>query len=209
MSKFMLGKKAGMTQIFDEDGIVIPVTVVECGPIVVIQKKTEDNDGYQAVKVGFDDKKRVNKPKQGEFDKAGVTPKRVLREFKTDEAYEPGQEIKVSDMFQVGDQVDVRGVSKGKGFQGAIKRHGQSRGPMSHGSKYHRHAGSMGSAATPSKVFKGKKLPGQMGAENVTVQNLKVVQVDGERNLLVVRGAVPGPKGGLLEILTSTKVSRG
>lgn len=209
MSKFMLGRKAGMTQIFDEDGVVIPVTVLECGPLFVVQKKTADVDGYEAVKVGFEDKKRVNRPKQGEFDKAGVAPKRIMREFTPDTAFEPGTEIKVSDMFEVGDSVDVSGVSKGKGFQGAIKRHGQSRGPMSHGSKYHRHAGSMGSAATPAKVFKGKKLPGQMGSERVTVQNLKVVQVDGERNILVIRGAVPGPKGGLLEIKTSTKVRRG
>ncbi|HHT44424.1 MAG TPA: 50S ribosomal protein L3 [Fastidiosipila sp.] len=206
MSKFMLGRKAGMTQIFDEDGIVIPVTVLECGPLYVVQKKTDETDGYAAVKVGFEDKKRVNRPKQGEFDKAGVTPKCVLREFHTDEAYEPGQEIKVSDMFEVGDQVDVSGVSKGKGYQGSIKRHGFSRGPMSHGSKYHRGPGSRGSSATPGRVMKGKKLPGQMGFERVTVQNLRVVQVDGERNILVIRGAVPGPKGGLLEIKTSTKV---
>lgn len=206
MSKFMLGRKAGMTQIFDEDGIVIPVTVLECGPLYVVQKKTNDVDGYAAIKVGFEDKKRVNRPKQGEFDKAGVTPKRVLKEFHTDEAYEPGQEINVSDMFEVGDQVDVSGVSKGKGYQGSIKRHGFSRGPMSHGSKYHRGTGSRGSSATPARVMKGKKLPGQMGFERVTVQNLRVVQVDGERNILVIRGAVPGPKGGLLEIKTSTKV---
>ena len=205
MSQFMLGRKAGMTQIFDEDGVVIPVTVLECGPLFVVQKKSKETDGYEAVKVAFEDKKRVNRPKQGEFDKAGVSPKRIMREFCPEQAYEPGQEIKVSDMFEVGDSVDVSGVSKGKGYQGAIKRHGQSRGPMAHGSKYHRGAGSMGSTSTPGKVLKGKKLPGHMGSERVTVQNLKVVQVDGERNILVIRGAVPGPKGGLLEVKTSTK----
>lgn len=205
MAKFMLGRKAGMTQLFDEDGIIIPVTVLDCGPLSVVQMKTVEDDGYSAVKVGYEDKKRVNKPAAGEFEKAGVTPKRILREFHTEKTYDPGAAINVADMFQAGDIVDVSGISKGKGFAGPIKRHGLGRGPMSHGSKYHRGVGSMGSTSTPGRVLKGKKMPGQMGAKRVTVQNLRVVEVDGERNILVIRGAVPGPNGGLVEVRAAVK----
>ena len=174
--------------------------------VVVVQQKTVDVDGYQAVKVGYEPKKKVNRPIAGQFEKVGVEPMRILREFHSDETFEPGQVITVADMFAEGDRVDVSGTSKGKGYQGAIKRHGLSRGPMSHGSKYHRHAGSMGPSATPGKVRKGKKLPGQMGAERVTVQNLTVVKVDSERGMLVIRGALPGANGGLLEIKSTVKV---
>ena len=205
MRKFMLGRKAGMTQIFDEDGIVIPVTVVACGPLSVLQNKTNEVDGYKAVKVGFEQKKRVNKPNQGQFDKAGVKPMRIMCEFKTDNDFDLGQEIKVSDMFAPGEFVDVMGTSKGKGYQGVVKRHGHSRGPVSHGSKHHRHAGSVGASATPGKVFKGTKMAGQMGNKRVTVQNLEGVSVDGERNILLIKGAVPGPRGGLLEITSTVK----
>ncbi|MDD2426574.1 MAG: 50S ribosomal protein L3 [Eubacteriales bacterium] len=207
MAKFMLGRKAGMTQLFDEDGISIPVTVIACGPLKVIQNKTVEKDGYVATRVGYENYKKASRPHNGQFSKVEVAPMRYIREFTADEGveYEAGQEVNVADMFSEGDFVDISGVSKGKGFQGSIKRHGMSRGPMAHGSKYHRSSGSMGSSATPGKVFKGKKLPGQMGNERVTVQNLKVVQVDGERHILVVRGSVPGPKRGLLEIKTSVK----
>lgn len=208
MNKFMLGRKAGMTQIFDENGMAIPVTVIDCGPLTVVQNKSEENDGYQAVKVGFENHKKGNKPHNGQFAKAGVEPMRVLREFRDTDSFEIGQVIKVSDMFENGSFVDIVGTSKGKGYQGAIRRHGFARGPMTHGSKYHRHAGSNGTSATPSKVKKGNKLPGQLGNERVTVQNLKVVLVDGERNILVVKGAVPGARGGLLEITTSVKSAR-
>lgn len=201
----MLGKKAGMTQLFDENGILIPVTVIDCGPLTVVQNKTEEIDGYQAVKVGYGKNTKYNKPAKGEFDKINVEPLRVLREFKNTDEYETGQVIKVDEMFQPGDCVDVSGTSKGKGYQGGIKRHGFSRGPMAHGSKYHRGSGSMSSSATPSRVKKGKKMSGQMGNKRSTVQNLEVVQVDGERNILVVKGAVPGPKRGLLEIKLSVK----
>ncbi len=203
--KFMLGRKAGMTQLFDESGICTPVTVIDCGPVTVIQNKTEENDGYKAVKVGYEDYKKGNKPHKGQFEKVEVEPKRILREFKTDDAYEVGQVVKVDEMFKEDDIVDVIGTSKGKGYAGAIKRHNFSRGPVSHGSKYHRAAGSMGSSATPSRVIKGKKMPGHMGNERVTVQNLRVVKVDGERNILAVKGAIPGPKGGLVEIRTAAK----
>ena len=207
MTKFMLGRKAGMTQLFDENGLAIPATVIDCGPVIVIQNKNPETDGYRAVKVGFGPVRanKVTRPVKGQYDKIGVEPRKVLREFKTDESFEPGQEIKVSDMFQVGDPVDISGVSKGKGFAGTIKRYGQKGGPESHGSMYHRRVGSMGANTDPGRVFKGKKLPGHMGNANVTVQNLKVVLADGERNILVVKGAVPGPKGGLLEISTSVK----
>jgi len=207
MNKFMLGKKAGMTQLFDENGTAIPVTVIECGPLVVVQNKTGENDGYKAVKVGFGEvrKNKAIKPHQGQFTKAGVDPKKWLREFKTSEDYTIGQELRVSDMFNPGDRVDVKGVSKGKGFAGTVKRYNQSGGPESHGSMYHRRVGSMGANTDPARVFKGKRLPGHMGAENVTVQNLDVVQVDGERNILVIKGAVPGPRGGFVEITTSVK----
>ncbi len=207
MSKFMLGKKAGMTQLFDANGQAIPATVIDCGPVVVIQNKKPETDGYKAVKVGygFVAARKVNKPDQGQYAKVGTEPRKVMCEFITDTDYELGQEIRVSDMFQVGETVDVSGVSKGKGFAGNIKRHGQKGGPGGHGSMYHRRVGSMGANTTPARVFKGKKLPGHMGAENVTVQNLDVVMVDGERNILVLRGAVPGPKGGVVEIRTSVK----
>lgn len=207
MAKFMIGRKAGMTQLFDENGLAIPATVIDCGPVVVIQNKNPETDGYRAVKVGYGPVRanRVKRPIKGQYDKVGIEPHKVMREFKTDETFEPAQEIKVSDMFQAGDQVDICGVSKGKGFAGTIKRYNQKGGPESHGSMYHRRVGSMGANTDPARVFKGKKLPGHMGAVNVTVQNLKVVLSDGERNILVVRGAVPGPKGGLVEISTSVK----
>ena len=208
MKKAILATKVGMTQIFDESGALIPVTVLQAGPCVVTQVKTVDNDGYSAVQVGFCDKreKLVNKPLKGHFDKAGVSYKRYLKEFKFEDAesYALGQEIK-ADIFAAGDKIDATAISKGKGFQGAIKRHGQSRGPMAHGSKYHRHAGSNGAASDPSKVFKGKKMPGQMGNKKVTIQNLEIVQVDAENNLLLVKGAVPGPKKSLVTIKSTVK----
>jgi len=208
MKKAILATKVGMTQIFNEDGLLIPVTVLQAGPCVVTQVKTEDNDGYAAVQVGFGQirEKLVNKPEKGHFEKAGVDVKRFLKEFKFDNAaeYEVGQEIK-ADIFAAGDHIDATAISKGKGFQGAIKRHGQSRGPMTHGSKYHRHAGSNGAASDPSKVAKGKKMPGQMGNVQVTVQNLEIVRVDTENNLLLVKGAVPGPKKSLVTIKESVK----
>lgn len=209
MEKFMLGKKAGMTQLFDENGKAIPVTVIECGPIQVIQKKTVEVDGYSAVKVGFADQKenRVNKPDMGQFKKAGIAPKRFIKEFPVaeDKDFEAGQELKVSDFFAVGDRVDVSGVSKGKGYAGNVKRHGQKGGRESHGSKYHRRVGSMGANSYPGRVFKGKKMPGQMGNVNVTVQNLDVVLVDGERNIIALKGAVPGPRGGYISIKETVK----
>jgi len=205
MEKYMLGKKAGMTQLFDDKGNSIPVTVIDCGPLVVVQNKSVETDGYNAVKVGYGAVKSANRPHKGQFAKAGVEAKKVLREFKSEADYTLGQEIRVSDMFAAGDAVDVSGVSKGKGFAGNIKRHGQSGGPETHGSMYHRRVGSMGPNTDPARVFKGKKLPGHMGAVNVTVQNLDVVMVDGERNIIVIKGAVPGPKGGLVEIKSSVK----
>ena len=208
MKKAILATKVGMTQIFNDDGVLTPVTVLQAGPCVVTQVKTAENDGYSAVQVGFVDKreKLVNKPLKGQFDKAGVSYKRYLREFKLEDAenYELGQEIK-ADVFAAGDKIDVSAVSKGKGFQGTIKRHGQSRGPMAHGSKYHRHAGSNGAASDPSKVFKGKKMPGHMGHKKVTVQNLEVVRVDMDNNLILVKGAVPGPKKSLVTIKETVK----
>ena len=208
MKKAILATKVGMTQIFNEDGTLIPVTVLQAGPCVVTQVKTEENDGYAAVQVGFGDirEKLVNKPEKGHLEKAGVELKRFLKEFRFENAgeYEVGQEIK-AEIFEAGDHIDVTAISKGKGFQGAIKRHGQSRGPMTHGSKYHRHAGSNGAASDPSKVFKGKKMPGQMGNVQVTVQNLEIVRVDTENNLLLVKGAVPGPKKSLVTIKESVK----
>ncbi len=208
MDKAILGKKVGMTQIFTEGGQLIPVTVVEAGPCVVVQKKVEEKEGYNAVQLGFDyvKERRVNKPIKGHFDRAGVEYRKHLREFKLSnvDQYEVGQEIK-ADIFAEGDRVDVTGISKGKGFAGVIKRWNQHRGPMSHGSKYHRSPGSMGGSATPSRVFKGKKLPGQMGNETVTIQNLEVVKVDAENNLLLIKGAVPGIKGTLLSIKDSVK----
>lgn len=209
MNKFILGKKIGMTQIFTENGVVVPVTVVEAGPLTVVQKKTVDTDGYDAVRVGFGEvsEKRMNKPDKGLFTKIKATPKKHIREFRPEsvETFEVGQEIKVADMFQAGDKIDVSGISKGKGFQGTIKRYGQKGGPKTHGSMYHRRPGSMGSNTTPARVFKGKKLPGHMGLDKVTVQNLDVVRVDAERNLLLIKGAVPGPKGALLTVKNTVK----
>ena len=208
MKKAILATRVGMTQIFNEDGVLIPVTVLQAGPCVVTQVKTEENDGYKAVQVGFVDKreKLVSKPVKGHFDKAGVAYKRFVREFRLDNAeeYSVKDEIK-ADIFAAGDKIDATAVSKGKGFQGAIKRHGQSRGPMAHGSKYHRHAGSNGACSDPSKVFKGKKMPGHMGSKRVTVQNLEVVKVDAENNLILVKGAVPGPKKSLVTIKETVK----
>ena len=206
MKKAILATKVGMTQIFNEDGVLTPVTVLQAGPCVVTQIKTMDNDGYEAVQVGFGDKREalVNKPMKGHFEKAGVSCKRFVREFKLEGEYELGQEIK-ADIFAAGDKIDATAISKGKGFQGAIKRHGQSRGPMAHGSKYHRHAGSNGACSDPSKVFKGKRMPGHMGHVKVTVQNLEVVRVDAENNLLLVKGAVPGPKKSMITIKETVK----
>lgn len=211
MKKAILATKVGMTQIFNEDGVLTPVTVLQAGPCVVTQVKTEENDGYKAIQVGFVDKreKLVNKPMKGQFDKAGVSYKRYVREFKFDNAeeYVVAQEIK-ADIFAAGDKIDATAVSKGKGFQGAIKRHNQSRGPMAHGSKFHRHAGSNGSASDPSKVFKGKKMPGHMGAKQITIQNLEIVKVDVENNLLLVKGAVPGPKKSMVTIKETVKAGK-
>ena len=209
MQTCIVGKKIGMTQLFDEKGKVIPVTVIEAGPCVVVQKKTIENDGYEAVQIGFGDKseKNANKPMKGHFAKADVTLKRVLREFRLDDcsSINVGDIIK-ADTFAVGDAVDVCGTSKGKGFAGSIKRHGYSRLKETHGTgPVHRHAGSMGANSTPSKVYKGKGLPGHMGAERVTVQNLDVVKVDVENNLIALRGAIPGPKGGVVFITDSVK----
>ena len=226
MKKAILATKVGMTQIFNEDGVLTPVTVLQAGPCVVTQVKTVENDGYDAVQVGFVDKKDkiINKDKsgkkeivhrhgltkaeQGHFAKAGVSGKRYVKEFRFENAseYAPAQEIK-ADIFEVGDKVDATAISKGKGFQGAIKRHGQHRGPMAHGSKFHRHAGSNGAASDPSKVFKGKKMPGQMGNKKITIQNLEVVRVDAENNLLLVKGSVPGPKKCLVTIKETVKAA--
>ena len=208
MKKAILATKVGMTQIFNDDGVLTPVTVLQAGPCVVTQVKTVENDGYIAVQFGFVDKreKLVAKPQKGAFDKAGVSYKRYVRELKLDDAesYEVKQEIK-ADMFAAGDKVDATAISKGKGFQGAIKRHGQSRGPMAHGSKYHRHAGSNGACSDPSKVFKGKRMAGHMGAKQITVQNLEVIRVDAENNLILVKGAVPGPKKALVTVKSTVK----
>lgn len=204
MTKFLLGKKVGMTQVFVENGLSVPVTVIEAGPCTVVQKKTVESDGYNALKLGFWDvpEKRLNKPERGLFSKIKSSPKKYLREFRVDDtgSFEIGQSIKADEVFQAGDSVDVSGISKGKGFQGTIKRYGQSGGKETHGSMYHRRVGSMSANTSPARVFKGKKLPGHMGAVKITVQNLSVVKVDSERNLLLVKGAVPGPKGGLLVI---------
>lgn len=205
--KGILGTKLGMTQVFNESGQVFPVTVIEAGPCVVLQKKTVENDGYEAIQIGFGEQKeqRVNKPSLGHFKKAGSTPKRFVREVRGVNLadYELGQEIKV-DIFEAGELIDVVGTSKGKGFQGSIKRHGYSKGPMAHGSRYHRGSGSLGSVE-PARVFKGRPLPGHMGSERITVQNLEIVRVDLDRNLLLVKGAVPGPKKGQLIIKKAIK----
>ena len=208
MKKAILATKVGMTQIFNEDGVLTPVTVLQAGPCVVTQVKTEGNDGYKAVQVGFVDKreKLINKPMKGHFDKAGVSYKRYVREFKFENAeeYAVAQEIK-ADIFTAGDKIDATAISKGKGFQGAIKKNGQHRGPMAHGSKFHRHQGSNGACSDPSKVFKGKGMPGHMGHKQITVQNLEIVKVDVENNLLLVKGAVPGPKKALVTVKETVK----
>ncbi|WDC83136.1 50S ribosomal protein L3 [Caloramator sp. mosi_1] len=208
MKKAILGRKLGMTQIFDENGRVIPVTVIKAGPCFVVQKKTVDTDGYNSIQVGFEEirEKLVNKPMKGHFAKANLKPLRFVKEFRLEDvsAYEVGSEIK-ADVFAAGDKVDVTGTSKGKGFQGVIKRWNANRGPMSHGSKYHRAVGSMGASSDPSRTFKGKKMPGHMGARKSTMLNLQVVKVDAERNLILVKGAVPGPKKGLVIIRDSVK----
>lgn len=207
MTKGILGKKVGMTQIFTESGELIPVTVVEVTPNVVLQVKTVETDGYEAIQVGYQDKREVlsNKPAKGHVAKANTAPKRFIKEFKNVELgeYEVGKEIKV-DVFQAGDVVDVTGTTKGKGFQGAIKRHGQSRGPMSHGSRYHRRPGSMGPVA-PNRVFKNKRLAGRMGGDRVTIQNLEVVKVDVERNVILIKGNIPGAKKSLITIKSAVK----
>ena len=211
MKKAILATKVGMTQIFNEDGVLTPVTVLQAGPCVVTQVKTEENDGYKAVQVGFVDKreKLVNKPVKGHFDKAGVSYKRYVREFclENAEEYSVKDEIK-ADIFAAGDKVDATAISKGKGFQGAIKRHGQHRGPMTHGSKFHRHQGSNGSATTPGRVFKGKGMSGHMGHERVTVQNLQIVRVDADNNLILIKGSVPGPKKSLVTIKETVKAGK-
>ncbi len=208
MKKAILATKIGMTQIFAEDGELVPVTVLQAGPCVVTQVKTVENDGYSAVQVGFMDKreKLANKPAKGQFAKAGTSAKRFVKELKLDDAegYELGQEITVS-MFEAGDKIDATAISKGKGYQGAIKRHGQHTGPKTHGSKYHRHAGSNGMASDPGKVMKGKKMPGHMGHVKVTVQNLEVVRVDAENNVILVKGSVPGPKKSLVTLKSAVK----
>ena len=226
MKKAILATKVGMTQIFNEDGVLTPVTVLQAGPCVVTQIKTVENDGYEAVQVGFVDKNAkvvtkdnngkkeiahrngLTKAEMGHFEKAGVSGKRYVKEFKFENAaeYALAQEIK-ADIFEAGDKIDATAISKGKGFQGAIKRHGHSRGPMTHGSKFHRHAGSNGSASDPSKVFRGKKMAGQMGNKKITVQNLEIVRVDAENNLLLVKGSVPGPKKCLVTIKETVKAN--
>ena len=210
MKKAIIGRKVGMTQIFDEKGVVIPVTVIEAGPCTVAQVKTTETDGYNAVQLGFGEVKehKVNKPEMGHFKKGNVKVVKHLREFRLDDVSDKkvGDEIKV-DIFSEGDVIDVQGRTKGKGFQGVIKRHGQSRGPMGHGSMYHRRPGSMGSTSTPGRVFKGKKLPGHMGNVVVTIQNLKVVKVDLEKNVILVKGSVPGNKGVILKIKDAVKAS--
>ena len=208
MKKGLIGKKIGMTQIFNEEGKVIPVTVIEAGPCVVSQVKTEETDGYNSIQLGFGAIKesKVNKPERGHFTKANIAPARYLREFRVDsiEDVKVGDELK-ADIFMAGDKIDIQGTSKGKGFQGVIKRHGQHRGPMGHGSMYHRRPGSMGSTSTTGRVFKGKKLPGHMGAETVTIQNLEVIKVDLDKNIILVKGSVPGAKGSILKIKSSVK----
>ena len=227
MKKAILGTKVGMTQIFNEDGVLVPVTVLQAGPCVVTQVKTVENDGYSAVQVGFVDKKEkivnkdangkkeirnrhgVNKPEKGHFEKAGVSGKKYVSEFRFENAedYKLADEIK-ADIFAAGDKVDATAITKGKGFQGAIKRLGQHRGPMAHGSKFHRHQGSNGACSSPSRVFKGKGMPGHMGHVKATVQNLEIVRVDAENNLLLIKGAVPGPKKSLVTIKESVKAAK-
>ena len=208
--KAIIGKKVGMTQIFDEKGYVIPVTVIEAGPCLVAQVKSEETDGYNAVQLGFGEvkDKHINKPEKGHFEKSKLSAKKHLREFRADSIdVKVGDEVK-ADVFEAGDKIDVQGTSKGKGFQGVIKRHGQHRGPMGHGSMYHRRPGSMGSTSTPGRVFKGKKLQGHMGVQTVTIQNLDVVRVDMDKNVILVKGSVPGPKGAILKIKSAVKSAK-
>ncbi len=208
MNKTIIGKKVGMTQIFDDQGLVVPVTVIEAGPCTVTQVKTVETDGYNSIQLGYGEvkEKHVNKPLKGHFAKSKLALKKHLREFRVDSTEEAkvGDEIK-ADVFAQGDKIDVQGTTKGKGFQGVIKRHGQHRGPMGHGSMYHRRPGSMGPTSTPGRVFKGKKLPGHMGCQTVTIQNLDVVRVDMDKNVILVKGSVPGPKGAILKIRKSVK----
>ena len=208
--KAIIGKKVGMTQIFDENGYVIPVTVIEAGPCTVAQVKTVETDGYEAIQLGYGDVKesKLTKPEAGHFAKAKLAPKKHLREFRLSEvSYNVGDEIK-ADIFAAGEMVDIQGKTKGKGFQGVIKRHGQHRGPMGHGSMYHRRPGSMGPTSTPGRVFKGKKLPGHMGSQIVTIQNLEVVRVDLDKNVILVKGSVPGAKGAILKIKDAVKAAK-
>ena len=211
MKKGIIGKKIGMTQIFDEKGNVIPVTVIEATPNIVAQVKTVETDGYNSIQLGYGEikDKHINKPRKGHFTKAGLTPKKHLREFRLEsiEGYKVGNEVK-ADIFQVGEKIDVQGTTKGKGFQGVIKRHGQHRGPMGHGSMYHRRPGSMGATSTPGRVYKGKKLPGHMGRATVTIQNLDVVRVDMDKNVLLIKGSVPGAKGAILKVKSTVKASK-
>ena len=210
MKKGIIGKKLGMTQIFDEKGNVVPVTVIEAGPCVVAQVKTIETDGYNALQLGFGEikSKHINKPEAGHFTKSKIENKKHLREFRLDsiEGVKVGDEVK-ADVFAAGEKVDIQGISKGKGFQGVIKRHGQHRGPMGHGSMYHRRPGSMGPTSTPGRVFKGKKLPGHMGSNTITIQNLDVVRVDMDKNVILVKGSVPGAKGAILKIKSSVKAN--
>ena len=210
MKKGIIGKKVGMTQIFDEKGNVIPVTVIEAGPCVVAQIKTTETDGYQAIQLGFGEikSKHINKPEAGHFAKSKLENKKHLREFRLDDisSFKVGDEVK-ADIFASGEKVDIQGISKGKGFQGVIKTHGQHRGPMGHGSMYHRRPGSMGATSTPGRVFKGKKLPGHMGRVTVTIQNLDVVTVDMDKNVILVKGSVPGAKGAILKIKSAVKAT--
>ena len=208
MKKAIIGRKVGMTQVFGEKGVVIPVTVIEAGPCSVVQVKTCETDGYNAIKLGFGEikDKKLTKPAKGQFAKLKLQPKKYLREFRVENVadYTVGSEVK-ADVFTVGDMVDIQGTSKGKGFQGVIKRHGQHRGPMGHGSMYHRRPGSMGPTSTPGRVFKGKKLPGHMGSKTITIQNLEVVRVDLDKNVILVKGSVPGAKGSILKIKDTVK----
>ena len=211
MKKGIIGKKIGMTQIFDEKGNVVPVTVIEATPNVVAQVKTVETDGYNSIQLGYGEvkDKHINKPEKGHFTKAGLAAKKHLREFRVEdvENYKVGDEVK-ADIFEAGEKIDVQGTTKGKEFQGVIKRHGQHRGPMGHGSMYHRRPGSMGSTSTPGRVFKGKKLPGHMGRVTVTIQNLDVVRVDMDKNVILVKGSVPGAKGAILKIKSAVKASK-
>ena len=211
MKKGIIGKKIGMTQIFDEKGNVVPVTVIEATPNVVAQVKTVETDGYNSIQLGYGEvkDKHINKPEKGHFTKAGLAAKKHLREFRVEdvENYKVGDEVK-ADIFEAGEKIDVQGTTKGKGFQGVIKRHGQHRGPMGHGSMYHRRPGSMGPTSTPGRVFKGKKLPGHMGRVTVTIQNLDVVRVDMDKNVILVKGSVPGAKGAILKIKSAVKASK-